>query len=96
MSSVEPPRRRRGLLSYLLYTQPAVLHSVWAAAVAVLAVVGVTVSTSLDGRVGAAIAAVGAALTLIQGAVTRATVVSPQTADLRVRLAQSGVDPGKA
>lgn len=86
---------RRGLLRYLRYAEPAVLHSTWAALVAVLAVVGVTVGTSLDARVGAAVAAIGAAVTLLQGAATRASVVSPRTADLRVRLAASGVpDPG--
>lgn len=80
-------RRARGWFSYL---EPARARAVWVAAVALAGSVGVTVSTTVDARVGAVIAAVGVVLALFQGEWTRAAVVSPETHEKALAAAGGG------
>lgn len=85
---------KRTGLEWLRYAEPARLRAAWVALVSLLAAVGVTVSTSVDARVGAVIAAVGVLLALIQGEWTREAVYSPETHEAAVRAALSA--PGGA
>lgn len=87
--------RKRGL-ELLRYAEPARLRAVWVALVALLAATGITVSTSVDARVGAVIGAVGGLLALAQGEVTRAAVYSPETHDAAVRAAVQAAQGGPA
>lgn len=55
--------------------EPARVRAVWAAMVALLVAVGVTVNTDLDAAVSALIVAVFTVLPLVQGESTRSKVV---------------------
>ena len=71
----------RSWLIYLNRIEPARLRAVWVALVALLATLGVTVSTDVDARVTAAIGVLAVLLPLIQGETTRAAVYSPASVE---------------
>lgn len=67
------------------YTEPARLRAVWTALAALLAALGLTLSTDLNVAVDAVINVVALVLPLIQGRATRAVVYSPATFDAATR-----------
>lgn len=72
-----PPWARRVLLVWEWFRrmEPARLRAAWAALVAQLAVLGISVSAEVDGRVLAVISILGIVLPLLQGEATRRQVV---------------------
>lgn len=84
---------RKSWWAWLRSAEPARLRAAWVAAVSLLSAVGVTVSTTVDARVGAVIAAFGVVLALVQGEWTRAGVISPETHALALRAAQGSRRP---
>jgi uncharacterized membrane protein len=79
--------------AWLQYAEPARLRAMWVALVALLGTIGVTVSSDLDGTVGAIIGVVAVLLPVLQGEWTRASVYSPETHELAVRMAANGTYP---
>lgn len=67
------------------YTEPARLRAVWTALAALLASLGLTLSTDLDVAADAVINLVAVVLPLLQGRSTRAAVFSPATFDAATR-----------
>jgi hypothetical protein len=81
--------------AWLQYAEPARLRAVWVALVALLGTIGVTLSTEVDADVGAIIGAIAVLLPVLQGEWTRASVYSPETHEVALRIAsEGGYQPG--
>lgn len=71
----------KDFLERLNHFEPARLRAFWVALVALLATLGVSVSTDVDARVSAAIALLAVLLPLVQGETTRKAVFAPATVE---------------